>query len=153
MRRRTTRAPLEALTFEAPSTAYGAVAPALREEPRRGLKVLGQVLACTLVCGVLLACGAGQLGAGLVDVEKGRRDQRARQVVAEAIGLIAALPYHEVEGFDGASLPDSDATGYADFRVDFSIKSVGSGLQVQGILLDARTRLPIREFVAWRGRG
>ncbi len=153
MRRGTTRPEFDELTFEQPSTAYGAVAPELREEPKRGWKVLGQVLAGVLFSAALLSFGAGQIGSGIVDVEQGRRDRRADHVVDETVQLLAALPYDDVAGMNGASLPDNESTGHTDFRAELSVTAVERGLQVQVDLIDARTHELVREFVAWRGRG
>lgn len=132
--------------------AWTGDAAAARALARAARRALASTIAVVLCVGGALA-GAGALGDGWSGDVDGWRRASGRSLMEETAAVVVALPLDELVRLDGRSIvPDDVPVESADFRVDLEVEDVPSGVRVNAVLFDNRTREAVKDFVAFRSR-
>jgi hypothetical protein len=134
------------------STVYG-VMPSPPAERGGELRMLFEVLLCTLLFPVLWFVGAGMLGAWFVDVDGHRRAARAELLVHDTTAAIAAYSFDAVKLLHGASFLDAGTRAESEFRVDLEVAPERQDLlRVQAVLRENASSREVGRVTTYRGR-
>jgi len=132
-------------------TAPGHPGQARVSGERRGIRNFVGVVAAAALFTVLLACGAGQCGQRIVDVDKTRRAARGEQMLQDMLHAISAYPFETIAMLRDPSSADHALRVDPDFDIDLGVTSVRTGLlRIEAVLVDKPTRRQVGQFVTYR---